>query len=375
MAGHEGETPWRFYLNPLIVFIRSQGDERKWRGCKRQMDNTQPNTNPAELFRYRDSIYAADLLICAVAYFDFFTYLNVAERDTNEICGGLQIASRPLDVMLTLFQAMGLIHHDNGQYGLSPLAREYLVSSRPWSLVPYYASQKNRPQCREFYDVLSTGKPAGWSSKEDGGCWIDAMQDSAFADEFTAAMDSRGTYLAHELSGVLNLSDYRSLLDIAGGSGIYACALATANPDLKAAVYEIPPVDEASRRSIAQKQMANQVEVIAGDMFKTIPSGFDVHLLANVLHDWDEASNRSSMELSYQAMNPGGKIVVFDAHLNEAKDGPLEVAEYSCLLMHATEGRCYSTREVQDLLCDAGFIDPQVRAVAVSRSMITARKE
>ncbi len=339
------------------------------------MDNTQPNTNPSDLLRLRDSIYAADLLICVVAYFDFFTYLNITERDSDEICRGLQIASRPLDVMLTLFQAMGLIHYDNDRYALSPLAREYLVSSRPRSLVPYYASQKNRPQCREFYDVLSTGKPSVWSSKEDGGSWIEAMQDPAFADAFTAAMDSRGNYLAHELSGVLNLSDYRTLLDIAGGSGIYACVLAAENPNLKAAVYELPAVDEASARSIAQKQMSDKVAVIAGDMFEMIPAGFDVHLFANVLHDWDGASNRRLVELSYRAMNPGGRIMVFDAHLNEAKDGPLEVAEYSCLLMHSTEGRCYSTKEIQDLIYDVGFVDVQVRDVAASRSVIMARKE
>lgn len=339
------------------------------------MDIKQPNTNPSELLRYRDSIYASDLLICAVAFFDFFTYLSESTRSIEDICRDLQIAWRPADVMLTLFRAMGLIHYENDRFTLSLLARDYLVSSRPCSLVPYYASQKNRPQCREFYDVLTTGTPAKWSSKEDGGSWIESMKDPAFADAFTASMDSRGTYLAQELSGVLDLRNDQSLLDIAGGSGIYACTLTKANPNLKAAVYEIPPVDKASRRAIAQKQMSDQVTVIAGDMFEVIPAGFDVHLFANVLHDWGEASNCKLIELSYQAMNPGGTIVVFDAHLNEAKNGPLEVAEYSCLLMHSTEGRCYSTREIQELLGEAGFLDLQVKVVGAWRSMITARKE
>jgi SAM-dependent methyltransferase len=338
------------------------------------MKNVQPKTYPGDLLRYRDSIYAADLLICAVAFFDFFTYLSDSNRSHEDICRDLQIAWRPADVMLTLFQAMGLIRQDDERYSLSPLASDYLVSNQPWSLAPYYASQKNRPQCREFYGVLSTDKPAGWSSKEEGGSWIEAMQDPAFADAFTAAMESRGLFLAHELSKVLDLRGSQSLLDIAGGSGVYACALASANHDLGAAVYEIPPVDDAGRRSVAQKKMSDRVTVIAGDMFERIPSGFDVHLFANVLHDWGEASNRKLVKLSYQAMNPGGRIVVFDAHLNEAKDGPLEVAEYSCLLMHSTEGRCYSTREIQELLNEVGFSDPQVSNIAAWRSMITARK-
>jgi hypothetical protein len=338
------------------------------------MDITQPRTDPSDLLRLRDSIYAPDLLICAAAYFDFFTYLDLSERDTEEICRDLEIASRPMDVMLTLFRAMGLIALKDCKYALLPLARDYLVSGQPRSLVPYYASQKTRPQCREFFEVLKTGKPAGWSSEEGSGSWIEAMQDSAFADAFTAAMDSRGMFLAHELSKVLDLGDRQSLLDIAGGSGVYACTLVSANSNLKAAVYEIPPVDDASRRSIEHKGLSDQVEVIGGDMFDSIPTGFDVHLFANVLHDWDFESIRELLERSYQAINPGGLVVVFDAHLNEDKDGPVEVTEYSCLLMHSTEGRCYSTREIRDLLADAGFLDTQIRDVAASRSVITARK-
>ncbi len=40
------------------------------------MKDVQPKTNLGDLLRYRDSICAADLLICAVAYFDFFTLLR-----------------------------------------------------------------------------------------------------------------------------------------------------------------------------------------------------------------------------------------------------------------------------------------------------------
>ena len=43
-----------------------------------------------------------------------------------------------------------------------------------------------------------------------------------------------------------------------------------------------------------------------------------------------------------------------DAFLGAAKTGPLHVAEYSVLLMHASEGRCYSTAEMEGYLREAG---------------------
>ena len=156
---------------------------------------------------------------------------------------------------------------------------------------------------------------------------------------------------------------------------MYACALARANHRMTATVLERAPVDGATRRSVASKQMSGRVHVIAGDMFKEIPEGYDVHLFANVLHDWDSESVRRLLEMSYEAVNDGGMIAVFDAHLNKAKDGPLAVAEYSCLLMHSTVGRCYSIEEIEGMLSSAGFTGALVRDVAADRSVITAKKE
>ena len=113
------------------------------------MNINQPITNPSELLRNRDSIYSSDVLICAVAYFDFFTYLCASTRDFDEICHDLQIATRPADVMLTLFCAMGLIKKEHDRYAINPLAKDYLVSEKYWSLVPYYTSLHYRTHLRD----------------------------------------------------------------------------------------------------------------------------------------------------------------------------------------------------------------------------------
>ena len=37
---------------------------------------TTPTTSPLSLYRYRDGLYAADLLTAAIVEFDFFTWLD-----------------------------------------------------------------------------------------------------------------------------------------------------------------------------------------------------------------------------------------------------------------------------------------------------------
>jgi hypothetical protein len=77
---------------------------------------------------------------------------------------------------------------------------------------------------------------------------------------------------------------------------------------------------------------------------------------------------------SFRNLSPGGIIAVFDAHLNQFKKGPLPVAEYSCLLMHSTEGKCYSTKEIGDILTSTGFGQLEVTDIAADRSLITGKK-
>lgn len=339
------------------------------------MKHTPTNDDPTPLLRYRDSIYASDLLVCAIAWFDVFTVLKKGPLTLEDICASLGIQARPADVLISLMMAMGLMKKQAGRFGLTAISAKYLASDSPDALVPYYASLKNRPQCIEFRDVLTTGRPAGWSSKEDGDNWIKSMEDPAFADAFTAAMDSRGAFLADRLADILDLSRYRSLLDIAGGSGVYACAMARRFQGITPAILEIPPVAMATERSLAARNMGNRVDVITGDMFATLPASFDVHLFANTFHDWDTEAIQQLAANSFAALNPGGMVAVFDAHLNTAKDGPLPVAEYSCLLMHSTEGRCYSIQEIGDILEQTGFQQIRTFAVAAERSVITGKKE
>jgi predicted O-methyltransferase YrrM len=336
---------------------------------------TVPDTDPVDIYRVRDGIYAADMLLAAIVHLDLFSWLAASPASRSDVCRAFETAPRPTDVMLTLFAAMGFVEEKDDVFHLTALAREHLVKSSPWFLGPYYESLKNRPVALDLIKVLRTGKPANWSSEKDGKDWHLAMETDEFAAQFTAAMDSRGVYLAQAVAKAIDLAGRRHLLDIAGGSGVYACSLVTHHPHLAATVFEKPPVDRIAARAIANRGCSGKVGVVAGDMLDgALPADADVHLYSNVLHDWDEPVVRQLIVKSFAALPPGGLVVIHDAFLNPAKDGPLHVAEYSVLLMHSSEGRCYSTREMAQYLRDAGFRDASYRATAAARGVMTATK-
>lgn len=332
-------------------------------------------TDPTPLIQMRDSIYAIDLLITAVGHLNFFNWLSAHPNDLEGICSELGLDPRPADVMITLFKSYGLLKEESGKFLNTTLAEEQFTDKYEGNLIPYYSIQTERPVVDKMLEVLKSGKPASWGGKKDELEWEKAMERPDFADKFTAGMNSRGAFLAPYLAENFDFSSYNSFLDIAGGSGIYAAAVAQRYPDLKATVFERPPVDHIARQALSKKGYHNMVSCVAGDMFKDeLPGDYNIHFYSHVLHDWNLEQNRRLIENSYRNLNKGGLIMILDAHLNREKTGPVPVAEYSVLLMFATTGKCYALSELEQLLTEVGFEQVRYIPMVANRSLIVAQK-
>ncbi len=133
--------------------------------------NTAPATDPTSIYRYRDGLYAVDMLTAAVCHLDLFSRLGNLPSDLEGICRELDLQKRPADVMLTLLTAMGLLRGEDGKFHLTEMATEHLVKSSPWFIGPYFASVRDRPVCLDIVTVLRTGKPANWASLRNEKEW------------------------------------------------------------------------------------------------------------------------------------------------------------------------------------------------------------
>jgi hypothetical protein len=334
-----------------------------------------PTSDPSDLLRLRDSVYATDLLITAIGHLDFFTWIKINPSDFNGIITHFKIKTRPADVMLTYFKALGLIDEKNEIYRITLKTEEFLTQQSQWSLIPYFSTHVERPIVAKMIEVLKTGSPASWGAKKDELDWEKAMEHDDFADMFTSGMDSRGAYFAPVLANSFNFSEYNSIIDIAGASGIYAACIKDKYTDIKAALFEKPPVDKIANIGLIKRGIADNIKVIAGDMFKDeIPVGYDIHLYSHAFHDWDIKENRQLVRKSFNSLNENGIIMIHDAHINKDKSGPLSVAEYSVLLMFSTYGKCYSISELEELLNSEGFVDVSYQETIGNRSIITGRK-
>jgi 3-hydroxy-5-methyl-1-naphthoate 3-O-methyltransferase len=335
--------------------------------------------DPTVLYRVRDGVYAADLLIAAVAEFDLFTWLAAhSPAAAADLRAGLGLAERPADVLLTYCAALRLVDRDldaADRVELTELGRQHLVAGSSFDLRAYYASLAERPAVRELAQVLRTDTQAAWASAAREPDWAGRLDDPAFAGRITAAMDARGAFLAPALAEAITDVPITALLDVAGSSGAYSSAVLAGRPGMRASVFERPPVDTAARTLLQARGLADRIDVITGDMFADpLPAGFDAHLYSHVLHDWDAPRVEGLLAASFAALPPGGWVIDHDTHVDADKRGPLAVAEYSVLLMHSTPGKCWSVRELAEMAERVGFVDVEHRTTAGDRGVLLARK-
>jgi ubiquinone/menaquinone biosynthesis C-methylase UbiE len=307
--------------------------------------------------------YGTELLAAAVAHFRLFELLARRPLGFDEIAAALGLAPRPTNVLVVALRAMGLLRGTGtGPSELTALAREHLVPRGEFDAGDYVALVAETPGVKNIVARLRANQPVESHPDDPGAAFIfrdgieSAMDHEAPARRLTLALAGRARIVGPALARNYPLGGARRLLDVGGGSGLYAVALLRANPNLRAVIWDRAEVLKVARESAERYDVLDRTEFAAGDMFADpVPAGCDVMLLSNVLHDWDVPECRRILGRLAPALPPGGRVLIHDVFLDDTLDGPLPVALYSAALFNVTEGRAYSGGEYRAMLKSAGL--------------------
>lgn len=344
---------------------------------------TPPASDPTPIFEHFRGSYGSELLTAAVAHLDVFGRLaDSGPLTLDGLRGRLGLAERPAVVLVTALRAMGLLELDgSGLLAPTPLAREHLTPGGDLDVSGYLGLAAEAPGVAEMVRRLRTNRPAGAESEREGAAFIyragieSAMEREASARSLTLALAGRAKNVAPSLARVAPLDGVELLLDVGGGTGIYAIACVQARPGLRAIVWDRPEVLKVAREMAHEHGVADRIELVPGDMFDDpVPPGADAILLSNILHDWDAPECRKLVGRLAEALPAGGRLLIHDVFLNDALDGPLAVALYSAALFTLTEGRAYSAAEYRNWLEGAGLAASPVAPTLVHCGVLAGTK-
>jgi hypothetical protein len=311
-----------------------------------------------------------------------FKSLNETPATAIGLAERLGFDHRTTVAVLRLLKALGFLALHEGIYQLADPARLYLLRDSPF----YWGHMlgTGQPQHARLRDWLHGKSPTGVPGQEhasgvgDGrgssGSWASGQVDMERARRVAAAMQSHSLPAAIAMARNGDFAGVTRLLDVGGGSGCFAIALALQHPSLRCTIMELPAMCEVALEYVKDGGVADRVDTVAVDMFREDwPRGYDATFFSNVFHDWNFETCLWLAERACEAMPSGGRIYLHEMLLDDDGAGPLTAVSFS-MLMLGTQGQQFTLPELRQLLEAAGFTDVEARQTYGYYSLVVGRK-
>lgn len=321
-------------------------------------------SSPIPLMQLATSFWAFKTLATAVEI-DLFTRIAQSGSLTVEqFTASHGFAPRPAEMLLTGCAALGLLQKSGSGYGNTALASEFLVRGKPYYFGGFVTMLDQRLYAGwdKLPDAMRDNRPTTWDPSKQKSLFDGA--DPAMMATFWEAMHSLSTFTARALGEAVDLSRFRRLLDVGGGSGAFDIELCRRYQQLRSTVYDLAFVTEIAGRNIREAGLQDRISIHGGDFFNDpqFPAGHDVVLFSMIMHDWDEQQNRELLRKCYQTLPAGGLVVICELLVNDEKTGPPAAALMSLNMLVETEGgRNYTPSEYRAWLEATGFRDVEVK--------------
>jgi O-methyltransferase domain len=191
---------------------------------------------------------------------------------------------------------------------------------------------------------------------------------------FDAAMLERTAAFAPSVAAGYDFSDVRAVVDVGGGHGILLAEILRGNRHLQGTLFELPDVAVGAGAVLAEAGVTDRCEVVAGDFFDGVPAGADCYIMANVLHDWDDARAVEILVGCRKAVTRHGRVLIVERLIPDdpAQAVPVLLSDINMLVL-SPGGRERTNSEYASLLRAAGLRPGPIRPVTSPYGIIEGR--
>jgi hypothetical protein len=350
--------------------------------------------SPDPIFQMLTGFWVSKTLMTAVEL-EVFTKLSRGAKSSSVTLDELQdilgMERRPTEVFVTALVSLALLKVadntattvDEKRYSNSEIADTFLNKNNKPSYMGDLISMYDKGLYKSWDKLsvsLKMNKPI--DEKEGGdaeGIFIQAKSDQAVEQiqKFTHAMYGVSVGPAIALTKVFDFSKYKRMMDIGGGSGVYAIQVVKNNPNMSAIVLDLKSVCQVADQYIEEFNLQEQINTKPLDFFKEeLPKDCDIAFLSLIIHDYNEEKDRSLSKKVYDSLpNENGAIIISDWLLNDEKTGPIPAALMSLnMIMLTSGGRNYSFVEISRMLSDVGFKNIEKRPLAGPAQIVIGYK-
>lgn len=299
--------------------------------------------------------------------------INENTTEIDELSEKISLSTRGTESLCLVLKALGLINKKMNT--LMDIAKTYFIPSSPyyWGAV-LHAYRKN-----EIHQRIITGLRQQKALELDGRSLTDMWRSGditpAAAKSFTAGMECMGAAPAAHAVSTEAFCDLKSLLDMGGGSGVFARAFLQKNPQAHATVFDLPDVISEAKQYQQRFSPKHDMRYIAGNFFEDKwPENQEAILLASILHDWSPTEGKYLLEKAHASLQRGGRLIIHEMLLDDEHISEINTAFFDLLMCINHGSQQYKKDQLMELLRDIGFKNVSYCQGSACHSLIYADK-
>lgn len=289
------------------------------------------------------------------AAIDLSLFTAIAEGNSTvpQLVRRCSASDRGLRILCDYLTILGFLTKDETGYALSPTAAVFLNQHSPVYLGGVSGFLLHPFVTGGYDDLAATVRrghpPADHNSVgPENPIWVD----------FARCMAPMMRPVAMRMAAFLDLADRPArILDIAAGHGLFGIACAQQAPGAHITAVDWAPVLGVALENAQAASVVDRYQMRPGSAFDVdFGTGYDVVLLTNFLHHFDEATNITLLKKVRAALAPGGRVFTLEFVPNADRVSPPQAAAFSLQMLTSTQtGDAYTYAQLSAMCQAAGF--------------------
>jgi hypothetical protein len=330
----------------------------------------QPKILPRLIETLADAVYPSFAMLAGMEL-DLFTPLGNGPRSAEEIATAAGTDQAKTTELLHALVATGLLTYEGGRFSNSSEANEFLVRGRPNYIgMRHYAYRRRWNSVLSVTETIRSGVPQ--RGMDYAGMPAEA-RDAFYRGTFTECLAA-----GRQLAASEDFLGCRNLIDIGGGSGGLAIAMAERWANLSVTIADLPANEAVARRFVAEAGLSDRIHVRPTDVVKEPLGGpYDAAVMRGLFPVLTPAQIRGVLANVHAALRPGNSLYVVGWILDDSRANPLSYATYNLLFVNDyTDALIHTEAEHRSWLEEAGFdfVRRQRTAATYAADFILARK-
>ncbi len=318
-----------------------------------------PQPSPDRILQIGLGFEASKTLLSAVET-GVFTELAKGPADAATLRERLGLHERAARDFFDALVALGLLHRDGGVYRNTEETDAFLDRAKP--AYGHVGSLLEMANSRLFgiwnhlTEVLRTGLPKDESADGDQDTYEALYADPARLKQFLASMTGISHAANCRIARQVPWADYKTVADMGTAQGDLAVQILLANPHLTGVGFDLPASAPVFEEYVAEHDLGRRLSFLGGDFFADAFPPADVFTFGHILHNWDLEKKKLLLRKAWEALPPGGAVIVYDTLIDDDRSENAFALMMSLTMRAVTDGGFgYTEAECTAWMKEAGF--------------------